>query len=818
MSMIGNCLAKLVKTGMITPGAAKAAQAIHEGAQLNLSGAVPATHADAMAALEAAQIMAESARQRKAALARDAIARKTASDRMAAHPKSMAAGLNAMLTPDIHEADGGINVESLGRYREAVLLNKADKLVNTFNSKFAGLKHNWLGMKDVIRERFDQMTGNGAAKAASDAFQEAVDEGVRLAERAGKVFRSQMERDTWRMPQFWESYRIRKFSPLNAAGEHTPDAVLKDWYAEIDNGGLKIVDPDTGIEATATRIPVILNDAWKHMMLNQQQGAVTSPFNPKVRVFRFQNADSFMRLMDKYGMGEKGYYPALTAHLKGMAHESALMEVFGPNYYSVFREAQQKAFEQEGIRGRSYSLLRLFDSAKAAERTFKMLTGELNVIESEALAGFFGGLRNIATATNLKSAVVTAVPGDSVTAFLAAKHNGIPAANLVGEISRMIAEGGEGRKVSAARLQIEAHAAIDALQNAVRFGGETNPRALTGRLAELVIRGQGLSAWTGFIKQAYSRAFLGFVADQSGKSFDQVDDAFRQFLTKHKFTPDEWDKLRAAPLLELDNGATYFSTQGLGDEKLGERFMSAMIDERSYAVMEPGARVRGLITGNARRGTMAGELFRSAAMYKSFAIMILLTHGMRSLATGSIGQRAWRLGKFLSLMTLAGAAATQAKALLEGKDPRDMSDPLFWFDSFVTGGGSGIYGDLLKQGVDPRYENKLSDLLGGPPVQLLNQTSELTIGNVRDLIAGKSTHAGRDLARYVRAWTPGTWYTRLAADRLLFDEMNAQLDPDYRDAWRRQEKRLMENTGQRFFWRPGETTPGRAPDLGAALP
>lgn len=818
-SLIANCLGKLLQAKAISKTAHDAALGVYEGMQGRLTGELPPVHADAAAALEAAQIMAEAAKKRKVLLARTAIAMRDIDEAMKNHPEGPSAGLLSKLTRDIYEKSQGVNVESLSRVYHARLQAKAAELINAYNSKWGGLSHDYIGPRKVVRELFGEDTGDATASAAAKATKDAFDEGVKMAEAAGKLFRSQSEKDAWRLPQFWESERVKKLARQKDGGKEG-SYFLNRIYQRINDGGLEIVNPETGKLATATEIPAILQDAFKHIALNESRGAALASFNPKVRVFRFKNAAAYLDLMDEFGTGSTGYYPMMVGHLRTMSSDAALMSVLSPNYQSVFRAAVAKAREAEKLTSSAGKLKprAWVNSAEAAERTFQALTGELNIIDNEALANTFGAMRNMATAANLSSAVITAVPGDMVTSVLASKHLGIPAYQFLGQVTREIANSADS-KVLAARLEVEAHGAIDSLMNTVRFGGEINGKTRTGKLAELVIRGQGLAAWTASLKRAFSHAALGLTADQSKFAFDQLDKPFQDFLVRHAISPEEWDVLRSAPLYTHTNGATYFDAKAVPDRKLADKFMAALVDERAFAVLESDARIQGVMTLGVHRGTLWGEMARSAAMYKSFSVAILLTHGMRAMSTGNIWQKGFRLAKFISLMTMAGAAATQAKAILTGKDPRDMSSPMFWFDSFFTGGGSGIYGDLFKQAADPRYQTNLTSLLGGPVAQLgQDAINTLTIGNLRDLYSGKATHAGRDLAKVMRSWTPNTWYTRLVMDRYVWDELQSQLDPDWRGAFARQEKRLRESTGQQFWWKPGTAAPQRAPNLGAAIP
>ena len=92
-------------------------------------------------------------------------------------------------------------------------------------------------------------------------------------------------------------------------------------------------------------------------------------------------------------------------------------------------------------------------------------------------------------------------------------------------------------------------------------------------------------------------------------------------------------------------------------------------------------------------------------------------------------------------------------------------------------------------------------------------------GNISAIADDGDANFGRDFARFVRRYTPGSslWYARLAADRLMWDQLQALLDPKAATAWRRMEQRAQKDFGQRFWWRPGQTAPNRAPAIGAAI-
>ena len=117
--------------------------------------------------------------------------------------------------------------------------------------------------------------------------------------------------------------------------------------------------------------------------------------------------------------------------------------------------------------------------------------------------------------------------------------------------------------------------------------------------------------------------------------------------------------------------------------------------------------------------------------------------------------------------------------------------------------------------------NLAEGLLGPVLGSEVSQGVRLTVGNIQDLIkSGEMRNAGSDLTRFADGLLPGRslWYTRLAWERFLTDELQAWVDgPDAAKKFRRIEKNARKEFDQRFWWKPGELAPERAPDLAAAV-
>ncbi|CAO3453194.1 hypothetical protein [Azospirillum argentinense] len=538
------------------------------------------------------------------------------------------------------------------------------------------------------------------------------------------------------------------------------------------------------------------------------------------RFFEFKDADSWLAYNDKFGAGQGGLYDVLVGHMEGMARDIALTEILGPKHGATVRALQEAAYKAEGARDMGVlarlNPVRSVESAAAIGRTYDVLSGRLGAAQSELTAAIFGGIRNWMTASKLGSALVSAVPADSVMATWAAKANGVPAVKLLGSVLKQLNPASEADRAFALRMGIVSSAVMDSAIGSKRFADEIVGQGITGRMASFVVRAQGLSAWTNGMKNAFMLEMMGHVADNAGKPLGEVDAPLRKMLERYGFSATDWDVIRAAPQMEHE-GARFFDPANVSDRQLGERLMEAIIEERAFAVLEPDARVRQLTTGGLQRGTFMGEMARSAMLFKSFSITMATTHLARAFIDAN-GSKVAQLAALSTMLTLAGAVSIQARQIITGKDPRRMDDPKFWGAAWMQGGGAGIFGDFFAAGLD-RGQQGLPMTLAGPVFGLADQAARLAIPDYRKVLEGEPTKFGAEVARFVRYNLPGAnlWYSRLVTDRAVMDTIQSMVDPDYRQSFRRMEDRARKDYGQRFWWRPGQA-PDRAPDLEAALP
>ena len=116
-----------------------------------------------------------------------------------------------------------------------------------------------------------------------------------------------------------------------------------------------------------------------------------------------------------------------------------------------------------------------------------------------------------------------------------------------------------------------------------------------------------------------------------------------------------------------------------------------------------------------------------------------------------------------------------------------------------------------------RFGGSLGASLAGPVIGSLEQIVKIgdldSLGSDADL-----NDMLRDTWKIISREIPviRLWYTRLMVERMFLDQVEKMVDPSYNTRMRRIEKRMNKQTGQGFWWTPGETAPDRTPDLTTA--
>jgi hypothetical protein len=126
-----------------------------------------------------------------------------------------------------------------------------------------------------------------------------------------------------------------------------------------------------------------------------------------------------------------------------------------------------------------------------------------------------------------------------------------------------------------------------------------------------------------------------------------------------------------------------------------------------------------------------------------------------------------------------------------------------------------LYGDFLFSDTTS-YGRSLWETASGPVGGFVGDAWDITGGNIRQWVQDEDTEVGAEAVKMAKQYTPGRslWYTKAALDRIVFARMQDFFSEGYSE---RAAERARRNYGATYWWEPGKTAPGRAPDLESAV-
>ena len=720
------------------------------------------------------------------------------------HPDGTAAGLMALLVKDLTGRAGVSNIDNRTTAILAQLHAQFADALSKYRTKKLGFSQDVEGLRNMVRELFGMDSGDPDAKAFARMWSDTAEAARQRFNRAGGAI---PKREDWGMPQYHDPLRVGKLSKTQWIERIKPllnrEKMLNELGAPMDDMELELM-----LQQAYDRI---VTDGLVDMMPGRIGGKKLANRRQDHRVLVFRDADAWLAYHDEFGHAD--IYTTLTDHLHSMAGDIARLEVMGPNPEATFRYLRDVAVK-DGLGGTRLDFV---------DAVWDTVSGRANTGASVRLGDFMQSVRNLLVASKLGSAFLSSV---SDIAFLrqTARFNGLPAMKVFSRQLSLMNPKNEADRLLAVKMGLTADAWMTRALAANRFTEVTGAN-FSARVADFTMRASLLSAWTDAGRKAFGMEFMGFIGEQIGKGFDALPKPLQEAFKRYGITPDDWAKMGATDPLE-HQGVRFFSVDNLMRREdleegartaLATKLQEMILTETDFAVPTPDARVRAITTAGKRRGTIVGEVSRSLFMFKSFPITVITTHLYRGATQLGLKGKGAYLAQIMIGTTVLGAIAMQAKEMARGKDPRDMTDPKFWAAAFVQGGGAGIYGDFLFSDVN-RFGKSLTMTMAGPMADLADDIAHITIGNVQELVQGKDANIGGDLVNFLKSYTPGSsiWYTRLAFERLVADQLQLMADPKASRRFRRMIRKRRRDLKQSYWWQPGDAAPDRAPDIAAA--
>lgn len=534
----------------------------------------------------------------------------------------------------------------------------------------------------------------------------------------------------------------------------------------------------------------------------------------KQRVIHFKDADSYLAYNKAFGAGN--LREAVVHGLEKSARAVGLMQVMGTNP-AAFLDSMESALAKELRKTKpdAQTVERFRSDVANAKKRLAEVDGSLNIPGNSPLATFSGNVRILETLSSLGGSTLSSWT-DIASFMVGARHNGINPFQAFGSAINGIFS---GRKVEErAEIASALGVVFESLNGrmASRFSIDDGGRgALTG-LQQVFFKLNLQNWWTDGLRFAAAEMLSHNLAGHAGKAFDQLDPQLAKTLGLYGLDAAGWDKAKTG-LGTTPDGRAFLDPSMVKDEKVQSALRAYFTDQNGYLLLTPDAESNYLTKAGTQRGTVAGELVRFMAQFKSYTVAftqkmvgreLLGNVDVNARGFGALGQAAGSgaavlgMTQLVALSTLFGYQAMAMKDLVKGKSPRDPTDPRTALAALQQGGGMGIMGDFLF-GRQSRTGGSFTGALAGPLAGDIEGLTNLYFG-ARDaaLDPDKKAQLGDDLFRLTYANLPGNnlFYVKPVLDYLFLWNWQEQLNPG---AMQRLEKSA--NTqGQEYLISPAQ--------------
>ena len=268
----------------------------------------------------------------------------------------------------------------------------------------------------------------------------------------------------------------------------------------------------------------------------------------------------------------------------------------------------------------------------------------------------------------------------------------------------------EERGRLAVRLGLGADNWIQTAYAQARMFDEVTGPEITRRISDTVMRVSGLSPWTQAGRQAFGIEFTGYLTENIGKRFDELDSGLTgrnaSALVSGRIAGISSEQRRsiktkaASPScasLDLENRTDL--APGLARE-LSTQAMSMVEMLTDMAVPVSTTRAKATLRGNVK--PWFADRRNRWIVYpnsKTFPVTIMHEHMHRYMLMDGAASKTKYMMNFVIGATVMGALALQLKDMAKGRDPRPMDNTAFWLAGCVAGWWAR---DLWRFHVQPR--------------------------------------------------------------------------------------------------------------------
>lgn len=556
----------------------------------------------------------------------------------------------------------------------------------------------------------------------------------------------------------------------------------------------------------------------------------------KSRELKYKSGEAYVAFNEKFGNGDIGLMEHFQKYMMSVSNDLGVAKTLGPMPRSLVDEAELR-LKAEAATGNAGALESGWNSTG-----IKSIRGEFEVLMGQAFTGdrdfwgnkMFSASQNLMRASQLGSAQISAL-SDPAFGVIANKLNGgkflQPIIDYLGTITHLV-----GNKTAVQGIVDDVGYLVEGFNGMMigdtrmSLGGEGQGAAKW--LATKVFQASGLDRWTKNGRAIAKVNANNTIAQMMSEKLAWADlpDVLRANLERAGLTPDDW--ALAAQHLEIRDlkGRPYIRTNDLRlNQELGYAKGSDIADRidlfveqtKNIAINENNLKTEAWTSGAnfSGSGSVGGVGKAGAAaffQYKSFTLAVVNNHLIPAIRRAHEGIKEGNVSKLdhLAMLTigttLAASIPLQLKEIIKGRNPKDMQDPKFWMAAMLQGGGLGIFGDFFFK--DYSRAGSFGATLIGPYGSTVEGLVKVASGSVSAQLADEDESAKShssaerrklEAFRMLKKNIPGNnlWYTRLATERLIFDNLERLIDPKFDKRQRKLEKRLTEEReGDAPYW------------------
>jgi uncharacterized protein (UPF0297 family) len=689
-------------------------------------------------------------------------------------------------------------------------------------------------LQDIIRELHDPgATKNKVASELAIAYTEAAEHARLLYNQSGGAIRLNK---SWALPQPHHAGKIMHVGAEKWKADIKP---LLNRDAMLDNA--------TGLKMTDEELDELLNEVYQSIVTdgrNKLDTIVTGNMSGtgksiakrhlEHRVLNFADGDAYMAYQKMYG--EHDTFDVMMNHLRSMAKDITSMQVLGPNAESTvtfLKQYVKQIADRQVADGANPKVLNRADRAGLLFDAMWQIHKGLPESPNASFNTFMKNYRALLMATRLGSTPLIAAPTDMMTVRKMAKMNGMSQWRAVGGYLRELFRFNKSeRSQLAAELGMMNESMMDGTSSALaRYLHEDNATPFFQFIVDSSLRLNGLTHITQSGRHWAGMMMMSNMAKNTGKGFTELTPGMQKGLARYGITADKWEKIRTAKLYSKQfsgqdinylRAEDIAKIEGLGTgeaRELADSYMRMVFGEMEVAVPTVSYLERAKLTGVTPPGTMAGEITRSFAMFKSWPFAFYHNHIQRAwMEADTPLQKANALADTFLFMTIGGALGVQLMEITKGRKPMD-TDPTteagrrFWGNAMLRSGGFGPLFDVAAGLGD--YRQGLSGYVAGPVIGAMDSIGYALFGSGKDLIEGKEDVGAKFKTRAMKeviSHTPyqSNWMINLVMKRLLWEKILLWNDPSYIKQINRSVRRDYRE-GKEYWWKPNEDRPRENP-------